>query len=77
MTLDEYTKEVFDYMVKKLSDVNQATLYEIAEFFVLKSNNFAFDRVAENNKQWLETMKRNDNFYIKLIEGYKQYGKKI
>ena len=68
MTLHEYVQEVFDYMVKKLPDVNQATLYEIAEFFVLKCNNFASDAIAENNERWLKEFDRYNRQWDKLIE---------
>lgn len=68
MTLNEYTQEVFDYMYKKLPDVNQATLLEITEFFVMKSNNFAFDRVAENYEQWQKYTKQSNDLYIKMLE---------
>ena len=65
MTLNEYSQEVLDYMIKKLPDVNQATLYEVTEFFVMKSNNFATDMIAENNTRWQEELKR----YSKQMDG--------
>lgn len=68
MTLSEYTQEVIDYMVKKLPDVNPATLCEIAEFFTMKTNNYTYDTMNENNKQWLRHMQRNDEFYIEWIK---------
>lgn len=68
MTLNEYTQEVFDYMVKKLPDVNQATLLEITEFFVMKSNNFANDVVAEHNNLWLKEFERYNKQWDRLIE---------
>ena len=71
MTLNEYSQEVFDYMVKKLPDVNQATLCEIAEFFAMKSNNFAYDMMTKNSEQWLKYIRKNDDFYIELMKRYK------
>lgn len=71
MTLEKYAQEVFDYMVNKLPDVNHATLYEITEFFVLKSNNFSNDMIEKNNELWLKNMKKNDDFYIELMKRYK------
>ena len=68
MTLEQYAREVFDYMVNKLPDVNHATLCEITEFFVLKSNNFSIDKVEENNKLWQENMKRYEKQVDKFIE---------
>ena len=72
MTLNELTQEVADYLTKKLPDVNPATLCEITEFFVMKSNNFASDIIMKNNEQWVKLIKRNDEFYIELIKRYKQ-----
>ena len=71
MTQNEYAQEVFDYMVKKLPDVNQATLLEITEFFVMKSNNYASDMVAKNSETWLKHMKRNDEWYLEMLKRYK------
>lgn len=68
MTLEKYAQEVFDYMINKLPDVNHATLYEIAEFFVLKSNNFASDMIVENNKSWQESFRRYEKQVDKIIE---------
>jgi hypothetical protein len=68
MTLEKYTQEVFDYMCKKLPDVNQAVLYEVAEFFVLKSNNFAYDMIAENNTRWLKEFERYNKQWDRLVE---------
>ena len=68
MTLNEYTKEVFDYMVNKLPDVNHATLLEITEFFVMKSNNFANDIVAEHNKLWYKEFERYNKQWDRLVE---------
>lgn len=71
MTLNELTQEVVDYLTKKLPDVNQATLLEIAEFFVMKSNNYASDMVVKNSETWLKHMKRNDEWYLEMIKRYK------
>lgn len=68
MTLEKYTQEVFDYMTKKLPDVNQATLCEIAEFFAIKSNNFAYDMIAKNSEQWLKHIERNDKWYLEMMK---------
>ena len=68
MTLNEYTKEVFEYMVNKLPDVNQATIMEITEFFVMKSNSFATDIVAENNDRWHKELERYNKQWDRLIE---------
>ena len=68
MTLNEYAQEVLDYMVKKLPDVNPATLCEIAEFFAMKSHNFANDMIAENNKSWHEHLKRDEKHMDRLLE---------
>lgn len=75
MTLNEYSQEVLDYMVKKLPDVNTATLCEIAEFFALKSHNFASDMVTENNKQWHEELKRYGKQMDRLVEMAYKYGR--
>ena len=71
MTLNELTQEVAGYLTKKLPDANPAILYEIIEFFVMKSNNFASDMIMKNNEQWVKQIKRNDEFYIELIKRYK------
>ena len=68
MTLYDYAQEVFDYMSAKLPDVNQATLYEITEFFVFKSSNFASDAVTENSKQWSEELKKYGNQMDRLLK---------
>lgn len=68
MTLEKYAQEVFDYMVNKLPDVNHATLYETTEFFVLKTNNYTQDALNKNNEQWLENIKRQDEWYLKLMK---------
>ena len=68
MTLNEYSQEVLDYMVKKLPDVNPATLCEIAEFFAMKSNNFAYDMIAKNSEQWLKHIERNDKWYLEMMK---------
>ena len=68
MTLNEYTQEVVDYLHKKLPDINPATLCEIAEFFVMKSHNFATDIVAENNKAMQKMFNNYDKKWIKLLE---------
>ena len=68
MTLVEYTQEVLDYMVKKLPDVNHATLCEIAEFFAMKSNNFAYDMTAKNSEQWIKHIERNDKWYLEIMK---------
>ena len=68
MTLHEYTQEVIDYLCKKLPDVNVATLYEIAEFFAMKTSNYAQDEIKTNNQSWFGNMKRYDDFWIKLMK---------
>ena len=68
MTLSEYTSEVNKYLRAKLPDVNHATLYEIAEFFVMKSNNFASDMVADNNKTWQEVFKRHNKQWCEIMK---------
>ena len=68
MTLNEYAQDVLDYMIKKLPDVNQATLIEITEFFIMKSNNFSADKIAENNQEWQNALKRHDKRWDKFIE---------
>lgn len=70
MTLNEYAQEVFDYMVKKLPDVNQATLLEITEFFIMKSNNFATDMVAKHNEDWRKELDRYNKRWDRFIEKY-------
>jgi len=73
MTLEEYTNKVHNYLSAKLPDTNPATLYEIAEFFVMTSNNFANDMIAENNQVWQKEFKRQNKWYNQLIEKvYKQ-----
>ena len=67
MTLEEYTREVVEYLSNKIPDINAATAYEIAEFFVMKSNNFATDKVAENVKLWQETLRKNDRHWEKFV----------
>lgn len=68
MTLEKYTQEVFDYITKKLPDANQATLLEITEFFVMKSNNFATDIVTANNERWLKEFERYNKQWDRLVE---------
>ena len=71
MELHEYTQEVVDYLVKKIPDVNTATLYEIAEFFTMKTNNYTSDMITKNSEQWLKHMQKNDEFYIEVMKRYK------
>ena len=66
MELNKYTQEVVDYLCKKLPDVNVATILEIAEFFVMKSNNYSQDQIKKHDEHWLDQMKRHDDFYSKL-----------
>ena len=68
MTLNEYAQEVVDYLYKKLPDINPATLCEIAEFFVMKSSNFANDQIAESNKVMQKIFKRHDEQWMKILE---------
>jgi hypothetical protein len=68
MTLIEYTQEVADYLAKKLPDANPATLCEIAEFFAMKTNNYAQDALNKNNEQWLVIMKKQDDWYLKIMK---------
>lgn len=68
MTLNKYAQEVLDYMIKKLPDVNQATLIEITEFFIMRSNNFAADKIAEHNQTWQKALQEHDRRWDKLIE---------
>jgi hypothetical protein len=68
MTLEKYAQEVLDYMVNKLPDVNHATLCEIVEFFVMKTNNYAQDVLNKNNEQWLDNIKRHDDWYLKIMK---------
>jgi len=72
MTLNEYAQEVFDYMAKKLPDINQATLLEIVEFFAMKSNNFVSDKIEESNKEWRKEFDRYDKkWQIFIAKFYK------
>lgn len=68
MTLNEYVQEVVNYLYNKLPDVNPATICEIAEFFVMKSSNFANDKIAENNSMWQKEFERYNKQWDKLVE---------
>ena len=68
MTLIEYTQAVVDYLAKKLPDINPATLCEIAEFFAMKTHNYTQDELKKNNEQWLDNMKRYDEWYLHLMK---------
>lgn len=68
MTLNEYTQEVYDYLDKKLPNCNPATLCEIAEFFVMKSSNFANDLLVEHNTAMQKMIDRRDKQWIKVLE---------
>lgn len=70
MTLTKYVSEIDDYLVKKLPDTNHATLCEIAEFFAMKSHNYATDCVLECEKIWREELNRSNKKYDDLLEMY-------
>ena len=74
MTLGEYAQEVVDYLCKKIPGIDPATVIEIAECLTAKTANYAQDEIKENNKNWFDTLKQHDNFYINLIKG-KTYGR--
>lgn len=67
MTLNEYSQEVANYLYNKVPDINPATICEIAEFFVMKSNNFAHDMVAENNKAWKKEFDRHNKQWERFV----------
>lgn len=68
MTFEKYVYEVYDYLHAKLPDTNDATLCEIAEFFVMKSNNFAHDMIEKNNEMWRKEFERSNKQFDKLLE---------
>lgn len=67
MTLEKYAREVTNYLCDKIPDINPATAYEIAEFFVMKSSNFATDKIVENNKTWQEYFREHDERWKEFI----------
>ena len=68
MTLGNYVQEFVDYLCKKIPDINQATLMEIAEFAAMKAQNYVYDEVKKNNQSWYEGMKRHDDLYLQLMK---------
>lgn len=68
MTLNEYSQEVLDYMVKKLPDVNPATLCEIAEFFAMKTSNYTSDMIVKNGEWWLKHIESNNKLYLEMMK---------
>lgn len=68
MTLRNYAQEFVDYLCKKIPDINQSTLMEIAEFAAMKAHNYALDEIKRNNKSWYEGLKRSDDLYMQVIK---------
>ena len=73
MTLNKYAQEVFDYLVKKLPDTNQATLLEITEFVTMKSQNLADDKISENNQTWQKALETHDRRWDQFLEKICKY----
>ena len=72
MTLNEYAKQIIDYLCNKIPDINPATIQEIAEFFVMKSDNFAKDEIAKNNKSWYKELGKRDEQWKWVIKAFEK-----
>ena len=68
MTLGNYAQEFVDYLCKKIPDINQATLMEIAEFATMKACNYANDEIKRNNKSWYDGFKRSEDLYMQVAK---------
>lgn len=68
MTLNDFAKEVSDYMYKKLPDVNAATILEIAEFTTMKAHNYTIDELEIANEKWCKYQDQANKLYLKYIE---------
>ena len=68
MTLNDFTKDVADYLCKKLPDANAATLLEIAEFTTMKAYNYAQDEIKASYEKWFDGQKKSNDLFLKYIE---------
>jgi hypothetical protein len=68
MTLTKFVQEVVDYLYNKVPDMNAATMLEIAEFVAMKANNYATDMVKDNSERWLDYIRKNDEWYLKILK---------
>lgn len=68
MTLNEFAQDVVDYLYKKLPDVNEATLLEIAELMTAKAFNYAQDELKASNEKWSEQFRKSNEVYFDWIK---------
>lgn len=68
MTFEKYADEVHNYLRAKLPDINDAVLYEIMEFFIMKSYNFAHYAIEKNNEMWEKEIEKSNKQFNELLE---------
>lgn len=58
MTLEQYAKDIVNYLTTKLPDTPYHTVVEIAEYLTAKTVNYTQDMLWQHDKFWKDEIKR-------------------